>query len=525
MPREHLPRGLRGAVRELRPRAHDRLRLRRGLDPAHRRRPVHPHRLRSSSCCWATSGVPAAGSWRCAVTPPSRARPTSRRSTTSCPATSRCRTRMRTRDMREYVELNAPRTGFWGNIGAYMTSLLKAWWGDAATADNEYCFDYLPRITGDHSYLPDVHGHARRQVQGLLRDGREPGGRRRPTASCSGWRWRTLDWLVVRDLVEIETRRVLVRLARDRVRRAAHRGHRHRGVLPARRRPHREGRHVHQHPAAAAVAPQGGRARGRLPLASCGSCTTSAASSARSSPGSARTRDRPVLDLTWDYPTEGADDEPDAEAVLREINGCRSPTASRCRRYVELQGRRLDRVRLLDLLRRATPTGSTRPRAASRAASRRWVAPEWGWAWPLNRRMLYNRASADPDGQPVVGAQALRVVGRRGGPAGPATTCPTSSPTSAPDYEPPEDAHGRGRAARRRPLHHAGRRQGLAVRPRRPGGRPAAHPLRARTSRRSTTRCIPAQQANPARAALPAAREPVQPVRTASPGLTSSPTW
>jgi formate dehydrogenase major subunit len=29
-----------------------------------------------------------------------------------------------------------------------------------------------------------------------------------------------------------------------------------------------------------------------------------------------------------------------------------------------------------------------------------WVAPEWGWAWPLNRRILYNRASADPEGRP-----------------------------------------------------------------------------------------------------------------------------
>jgi formate dehydrogenase major subunit len=29
-----------------------------------------------------------------------------------------------------------------------------------------------------------------------------------------------------------------------------------------------------------------------------------------------------------------------------------------------------------------------------------WVAPEWGWAWPANRRLLYNRASADPQGRP-----------------------------------------------------------------------------------------------------------------------------
>src|SRR5207245_10720338 len=26
--------------------------------------------------------------------------------------------------------------------------------------------------------------------------------------------------------------------------------------------------------------------------------------------------------------------------------------------------------------------------------------PEWAWAWPANRRILYNRASADPEGNP-----------------------------------------------------------------------------------------------------------------------------
>ncbi len=28
------------------------------------------------------------------------------------------------------------------------------------------------------------------------------------------------------------------------------------------------------------------------------------------------------------------------------------------------------------------------------------VAPEWGWVWPANRRIIYNRASADADGKP-----------------------------------------------------------------------------------------------------------------------------
>ena len=38
--------------------------------------------------------------------------------------------------------------GFWRNADTYFVSLLKEYWGDAATADNDYCFDYLPRING-----------------------------------------------------------------------------------------------------------------------------------------------------------------------------------------------------------------------------------------------------------------------------------------------------------------------------------------------------------------------------------------
>jgi formate dehydrogenase major subunit len=49
-----------------------------------------------------------------------------------------------------YLAGDAGKTGFWGNMPAYTVSMLKSWWGDRATADNDYCFDYLPRITGDH---------------------------------------------------------------------------------------------------------------------------------------------------------------------------------------------------------------------------------------------------------------------------------------------------------------------------------------------------------------------------------------
>src|SRR5581483_3852737 len=32
-------------------------------------------------------------------------------------------------------------------------------------------------------------------------------------------------------------------------------------------------------------------------------------------------KDRPILDLTWNYPTNGPLADPDSEAVLKEING------------------------------------------------------------------------------------------------------------------------------------------------------------------------------------------------------------
>jgi formate dehydrogenase major subunit len=117
--------------------------------------------------------------------------------------------------------------------------------------------------------------------------------------------------------------------------------------------------------------------------------------------GSEDERDRPLLDLTWDYPTD-EHGEPDAEAVLAEINGrhLSGPDAGKpLSAYTELR-----------------PDGSTSAgcwiytgvyadginHAANRKPGQEQgpAASEWGWAWPANRRILYNRASADPAGKP-----------------------------------------------------------------------------------------------------------------------------
>ena len=68
-----------------------------------------------------------------------------------------------------------------------------------------------------------------------------------------------------------------------------------------------------------------------------------------------------------------------------------------------------------------------------------WVAPEWAWAWPSNRRLLYNRASADPNGKPW--SERKRYVwwdGRKKKWTG--EDVPDFEEKKAPSYEPPDGA-------------------------------------------------------------------------------------
>ena len=79
--------------------------------------------------------------------------------------------------------------GFWANMPAYLVSLLKAYWGDAATADNDYCFDYLPRLTGAHGTYHTVAAQLDGDVQGLLPARARTRPSARPTPRCSGSGW------------------------------------------------------------------------------------------------------------------------------------------------------------------------------------------------------------------------------------------------------------------------------------------------------------------------------------------------
>jgi formate dehydrogenase major subunit len=318
-----------------------------------------------------------------------------------------------TDDLDHYVESESVSNGFWSNTRDYMVSLLKAWWGDAATADNDFCFDYLPRLTGSHSTYETVVAQMEGQCKGYFLYGQNPAvGSANARMQRMGLA--NLDWLVVRDLVmiesatwwkngpEIETGEMRTEDIQTEV-----------FFLPAAAHTEKDGsftntqRMLQWHHAA--VEPAGDARSDLWFVYHLGLRIRAKLAAAATAPGAGLAADaemdRPVLDLTWDYPVHGSQDEPDADAILAEINGwdgdgkpvssytqLRSDGSTACGCWIYC-GVRADGVNQADR------------RKPGREQS--WVAPEWGWAWPANRRILYNRASADPEGRPWSERKAL----------------------------------------------------------------------------------------------------------------------
>ena len=140
-----------------------------------------------------------------------------------------------------------------------------------------------------------------------------------------------------------------------------------------------------------------------------------------------------------------------------------------------------------------------------------WVAPEWGWAWPANRRILYNRASADPDGTPWSERKTLRLVGRRAGEVDRGRRPRLLRPTRRPTIGPADDATGSEALAGNDPfIMQADGKAWLYV----PAGsdrRSAARRTTSPRNRRCATRSYD-QQCNPACQVLP--ERDAQPLRT-----------
>jgi len=296
-----------------------------------------------------------------------------------------------------YLRGHRTESGWWSEMPKYMVSLLKAWFGDAATADNDYLFGRLPSLSGNHSHLATIAQMADGKLAGYLVVGENPvvgtvGG----PLQRKGLR--ALDWLVVRDFAPTETAefwRTAPEIDSGEVRTEDIRTEVF--FFPAAAHTEKDGsftntqRLLQWHHKA--IDPPGD-ARSELWFAYHLGRRLKAHYA-----GSTGERDVAIRALTWDYPTEGAIAEPSAEAVLREINGRVVATGAPIASYKELAD---DGSTACGCWIYAGCTGGGQNLTARRKSrtEQSWVAPEWGWAWPANRRIMYNRASAAPDGTP-----------------------------------------------------------------------------------------------------------------------------
>jgi len=306
----------------------------------------------------------------------------------------------------DYINTEMSPTSYWANFPKFMVSLLKAWYGPAATLENQWGYDWLPKMVGDHSHIPMFIAMAEGTIKGFFAMGQNPavGGQN------SGYQRRALaklDWMVVRDLYETETATFWkdspeVRsgeLKPEAIPTEVF-------LIPAAATPEMDGTYTNTQRLLQwhdrGVDPPGDARSDLWFTVRLGERLKQLYKS------SELPRDRPIQALTWDYvePEENAEwrikDEPSATRILKEINGTYVATGMPVSSFGDLKddGSTACGAWIYSGVYAPTPQ---RPAGHNFAANRQgddWVALGWGFAWPANRRIMYNRASADPSGRP-----------------------------------------------------------------------------------------------------------------------------
>jgi formate dehydrogenase major subunit len=346
--------------------------------------------------------------------------------------------------LQHYIESNGSPRGWWCNFDKYIVSMMKSWFGDAATPENDFGFGHMPKITGNHAHFPTMMRAIDGGLDGLFVMGQNPaigsqnGGLMRRAL-------RNMKWLVVRDLNEIET----ASFWRDAPE-----------VQAGEVRPEEIDTEIFLMPAASHVEKEGSFTQTQR--------LVQWRDKALDPPGDSRSelwfmhhltkrikahyadsedpKDWPIVNLKWDYAehAEGnVPDEPDAHEVLREINGTTVDDGKLVSGFPDLKadGSTACGAWIYSGIFADGVNQARRRDPGDIEAEGGWVSPEWGWAWPANRRILYNRASADPQGRPW--SERKKYVwwdedtGRWTG-----YDVPDFPVDKRPDYEAPDDALG-----------------------------------------------------------------------------------
>jgi formate dehydrogenase major subunit len=294
-------------------------------------------------------------------------------------------------------------TGYYANTPKFVVSYLKSMWGDAATSDNDFGYDWHPRILGDHSHMPMFVAMNDGKVKGMLCVGQNPATSLNAKMERAGLR--KLEWLVVKDNFLHETAnfwKSSPEVTSGEVKAADI--HTEVFFFPAAQIAETEGtftntQRMMQSHFKAADAP--------------GDCRTDVWFTyqlgkrlKKMYADSQASRDLGFKNLIFDYENADAREkeigEPDVKTLLKELNGF----------YTGDPAKHLPGFAAL------ADDGSTTcaswiysgvfPAPDRNLAARKQPDPpgqpgaqlNWGFAWPANRRLLYNRASADPSGKP-----------------------------------------------------------------------------------------------------------------------------
>jgi formate dehydrogenase major subunit len=299
------------------------------------------------------------------------------------------------RTLDEYVKKHRVRIGVWSNFDAYIVSLLKAYYGEAATKDNDFGFNWLPRVTGDHSHYGYWLDMQDGKMEGLFVMGQNPAvgaanGRLERTALSK------LKWLVVRDMVETETASFWLDSPEVKL-----------GELS----PEKIATEVFLFPAAGTAEKSGTFTNTQRLLQYRNKAVEAPGDSrnetwfmyhlgrrlkerAKSDP---RPRNVALNALTWDYPVEGKNREPSVEAVLKEINGW---TVSDQKQLPHIQNLKNDGSTACGAWIYCGVFPETNRNRANERKPKDLLGHGWGFSWPNDCRIIYNRASARPDGTP-----------------------------------------------------------------------------------------------------------------------------
>jgi formate dehydrogenase major subunit len=338
--------------------------------------------------------------------------------------------------LKKYLEKHQSKTGWWANFDKYIVSLLKSYYGSAATPQNDFGFDWLPRVTGDHSHLGYWLDMADGKMDGLFVMGQNPGVGA-PNSRLERKALAKLKWLVVRDMVEIETASfwydspeiVSGELKTENIETEVF-------FFPAAAYAEKDGcftntqRLLQFH--GKAVEPPGDARSETWFIYHLGRRLKEKAK------GDLRPRNAGLNALTWSYTLEGDISEPRVEEVLQEING-----------------RTVSDQKLVSGFRDLKADGSTAcgcwiysgvfpavgENKALKRQARDFLGHGWGFAWPADRRILYNRASARPDGSPWSERKKL-VWWDTTKKEWTGTDVPDFTATKPPDYRPAANAQG-----------------------------------------------------------------------------------